>query len=470
MTQNGQYNTVDKKRVSSCVELSNNGNYLMQGSKPFFWLADTWWYGATNRMKWPEPFKTLVKDRKKKGFTVIQIIVGFPPEVDIRSKEVENSGGAPLDHERNINLKYFDEVDKKIKYIVENGLVPCIVGGWGHHIDELGIERIKKLWREIVTRYSSYPVIFCLAGELDIFDFGLPAIYSFAKRVLLILPESIRKNIINARAAFKTVLSSKKDKYRLKNRVEKWQEVAEFIRKIDSNKRLIIAHISQRTTADNLLGRPEWLSINSIQSGHSKDAIPFMVQSILNSKKMIINLEPWYEGILGDFDDYYQRLAFWLCILSGAKGHSYGAHGIWNMASNDNFMGHWGKSDWRKSIDFPGAVQLGKSAKLLQNYDWWRISPDFKIINPSWSSNNPYNPVAATIGEEYVFIYFPNINLKRKFTISLPNLKDFFEISWINTRTLTTIKTEKYKEKLLNIKFPKGAINKDMLCILSINK
>lgn len=467
---------MDKTLKPPSLSLSPGKHYLVRNGKPFFWLADTWWYGATKRMKWPEPFKTLVRDRKKKGFSVIQIVVGFPPEADITSKEAKNSGGAPFDSSGKINHKYFDEVDKKISYMVEIGLVPCIVGGWGQHIDILGVDKIKELWQEIVARYSKYPVIFCLTGELDAFDPRLPANSSkpptifLAKQALGILPNSMREKIIKMRRAVKAILSSKKDKARLKSRIEKWQEIAEFIKKINYDKHLIIAHVSQKVTADNLLEHPDWLSIDSIQSGHSKDAIPFMVSSILNSKKMIINLEPWYEGILGNFNDYYQRVAFWLCILSGAKGHSYGAHGIWQMADNDNFMKHWGNSDWREAINFPGAVQLGKSVKFLQNYDWWKMSPDLSIVNPSFSSISPYNPVAAAIGEDCVFVYFPNVNLKRKFTLSLSEGKNFIEISWIDTRTLTTIKREELKNQLFRVKFPKDVNNKDMLCILSINK
>jgi len=466
---------MDKVPKPSFLSLSFDHSYLVKNGKPFFWLADTWWYGATSRMKWPESFKTLVRDRKRKGFTVIQIVVGYPPEIDLSSKNARNSGGAPFDNEGKVNSKYFDEVDKKIKYLVENGLVPCIVGGWGNHIDILGVDKIKKLWQEIISRYSHYPVVFCLCGELDLPDLastntteGSP--YSYAKKFVSILPNPLRKRAINAGRKIKMLLSSQKRESKLKNRIEKWQEVARFIKITDPHKRLVTAHVSQKSTADSILGHPNWLDIDSIQSGHGKDRIPFMVEAILNSKKMIINLEPWYEGILGNFNDYNQRVAFWLCVLSGAKGHSYGAHGIWQMADNDNFMKHWGNSDWKKSINFPGALQLGKSVKFLQNYEWWKMSPDFTIVNPSWNSNNPYNPVAAAIGEYLVFVYFPNVNLKQKFTLSLSKGKDFSEISWINTQTLIMIEREKIKNQVFHVKFPKNVNNKDMLCILSINK
>ena len=159
---------MDKSTKSPSLSLSSNKKYLLRDGKPFFWLADTWWFGATNRLKWPEPFKSLAMDRKKKGFSVIQIVVGYPPEVELNSENAKNSGGFPFDSNGNINSKYFDEVDEKIKYLLGIGLVPCIVGGWGYHIDLLGVEKIKILWQEIVKRYSKYPVIFCLTGDPDL--------------------------------------------------------------------------------------------------------------------------------------------------------------------------------------------------------------------------------------------------------------------------------------------------------------
>lgn len=415
---------MDKHPKFSAIKLSSNKRYLITDkNEPFFWLADTWWYGMTSRMPIPI-FERLAKLRAKQGFNIIQIVIGIPPE----TKHYD----MPLDH------AYFKKAEKKLNILWKNNLIPCIVGGWGHHPDILGMPQIISLWEEILKQVKNKPAVLCLCGEVDIFP--------------------------NTSRLFKKLL--------LKNRLRKWGRVARFIKEQDRD-HLLTVHIQSQTSARKLFGNPNWLDINSIQSGHSLDRAGFM-GSVLNeeSKKNmpIINLEPWYEGILDNFNDYYQRMAFWLCILSGAKGHSYGAHGIWQMSNNDNFMGHWGKSDWKKSIDFPGAVQLGKSAKLLQNYDWWRISPHLKIINPSWSNNKPYNPMAATIGDEHVFVYFPNINLKQEFTVLLPHGNVFFGISWINTRTLTIIKTEKYKGKLFDIKFPNKVTEKDILCILSVNK
>ena len=404
------------------IRVSKNKKYLeYEDGTPFFWLADTWWYGMTKRTRW-EDFETLVQDRKKKGFTVIQTVVGVPPEVDIFSPQAGNSGGLPfikrfsvipnlfrdlnskkqmlnqVQHDNiDLNLKYFIEVDKKIKYLVDNDLVPCIFGAWGHHIDILGVDLIKKWWGEIVRRYAKYPVVWCLTGEADIFLSAYSFNNSFIKKMISYLPNNLKQLIMSFRIpifiGINFVRNLAKRIYlkktltldssiatlprndiiinnKIRQRVKKWDEVARYIKKIDKFNRLLTVHIHSRTTASQLFGDPDWLDIDSIQSGHSKDSLEFMKNSISQTdkrKRPIINLEPWYEGILGNFWVKDQLLAFWACIKAGVAGHSYGTHGIWQMAtSEDNFMGHWGRSDWKKAIKYSGAEAIGKAKKKLE--------------------------------------------------------------------------------------------------------
>ena len=59
---------------------------------PFFYLADTWWFGMTKRLS-DIKFLKLLELRKKQGFTAIQIILGVPPEITIDSREAENTAG-----------------------------------------------------------------------------------------------------------------------------------------------------------------------------------------------------------------------------------------------------------------------------------------------------------------------------------------------------------------------------------------
>lgn len=61
---------------------------------PFFWLGDTWWKNQCKRMTW-EGFQELAADRKKKGFSVIQIVCGPYPDEGPYEPSWENEGGMP---------------------------------------------------------------------------------------------------------------------------------------------------------------------------------------------------------------------------------------------------------------------------------------------------------------------------------------------------------------------------------------
>lgn len=400
------------------ITLSQNKQYLQHtDGMPFFWFADTWWFGGTKRTS-IEDFKLLIKDRREEGFTVIQIVVGIPPETDPFSDDAANSGGLPFNKDFTLNKTYFKEIDTKIQLLIENDLVPCIVGGWGHHIDILGVEPIKRLWDEILVRYGHLPVIFCLCGEVNAI---MPPVPKFLQT------ETRRKKVITFLKRFKLFAVAQRSKQKIQyyyfkqrdkqlvhKRLQQWNEIAEYITSANNNKRLLTVHVAAETTAQALFRNDSWLKINTIQSGHDKNAITFMVQSIREADKTkmpIINMEPWYEGIQGNFDDYYQRVAFWLCILSGAKGHTYGAHGVWQMAEEgDHFMGHWGESYWKDAMGYKGTEQLGNAVALLKKYDWWKLKPVYDLISPTWNKTNPWLPVVAKIDKNYL-IYLPDVHL-----------------------------------------------------------
>lgn len=459
------------------VRLSKNKKYLEHADgTPFFFLADTWWYGATSRAPFPV-FKSLVKKRARQGFSVVQIVIGIPPEIDLRSKDAGNSGGHPFNDDWSLNKEYFEEVDKKIKYLVENNIVPVIFGGWGHHIGILGLTNTKKLWYEIVARYSSYPVIFCLAGEIDLDRAAIR--HSDLARIAFHIRRFWMREVPSGTSLTRMTSGSKF----LKKRIKKWTEVGDYIACIDKFKRPITAHVNRRLTAVDLLGRKSWLSINSIQSGHSKDSVTFMVNSIRKGvafKLPIINMEPWYEGILGNFGDFEQRYAFWLCILSGAKGHSYGAHGIWQMSKKgENFMKHWGDSNWQKALNFKGAKQLGLAKKFLEKYEWWKLESCFEKITPHWTKNNVYLPVAARIEGRHLFIYIPRVGEVSPSTLRLRsglrareigvkdlNSRTFYKASFIDPKSMHVIDSFKFRGKESIIAIPNNIVL-DLLVVIS---
>ena len=41
-----------------------------------------------------------------------------------------------------------------VAYLVEAGLMPCIIGMWGYYLKMIGLEAVKRYWRYLVARYG----------------------------------------------------------------------------------------------------------------------------------------------------------------------------------------------------------------------------------------------------------------------------------------------------------------------------
>ena len=99
------------------LRVSKNKRYFEHADgTPFFWLGDTWWKGLCKRLTW-EGFQELTADRKKKGFTIVQIVCGtYPDELGLLKPSWANEGGMPYLKEdfSVVNPKYFEYADRRL--------------------------------------------------------------------------------------------------------------------------------------------------------------------------------------------------------------------------------------------------------------------------------------------------------------------------------------------------------------------
>ncbi|MBI3981068.1 DUF4038 domain-containing protein [Candidatus Microgenomates bacterium] len=446
--------------------LITKANYLtFANHEPLFPLIDTWWYGLSIRTKWSD-FVRLVKKRKKQGFNMVMMVVGIPPEIEVFSPYAGNEGGQFLNKKGKINDQYFIEVDKKVKYLVDNGIIPMLLGGWGWQISVLGLPVIKKIWREIVSRYHAWPVIFCLCGEADLLktpvEENLEQNQTYRQLKKLIFKSA---SIYKIAKLFRGLSQNNKN---LHHQVSQWNKIGGYVKDLLPSPRLLTVHVHQPKTAMEIFSDPFWLDINTIQSGHSWHNAGFMVETILkhsSGNRLFINLEPWYEQILGRFGADKQRYAFWLSVLSGAKGFAYGANGIWQMSKKgENFLSHWGKADWQKALSYPGATQIGLGKKYLKQFSWWNIKPLEEVIFPHWEKDHLQYPLAASLGKEFLMVYFPSVKTKNyRINFSKASNYSFF---WISPLTLKTIQTDNHSGKIENIHVPERTLNSDLLLVV----
>jgi len=122
--------------------------------------------GLCHGLHWPEEFQALAADRVEKGFSVVQIVAGLYPDMPPFDPRRANEAGYPWDENyTRVNPGYFDMADLRVRELVDWGITPCLVGCWGYFLIFMGLDKIKKHWRNMVARWGAYPVFWCLAGE-----------------------------------------------------------------------------------------------------------------------------------------------------------------------------------------------------------------------------------------------------------------------------------------------------------------
>jgi hypothetical protein len=330
-----------------------------QDGTPFFWLGDTWWMGLCHRLHWPDEFKQLAADRKEKGFNVIQIVAGLYPDMPPFDPRGANEAGFPwTTNYTSIRPEYFNAADERLRCLVEEGFTPCIVGAWGYFLPWMGVDKMEKHWRCLVARYSAWPVVWCVAGEAN-------------------LP-------------FYTV---KGFPYDDREQVRGWTEVTRYLRETDPFHRLVTIHPTgiNRLSARNATDDISLLDIDLLQTPHGEaEAVRPTVRTVRESYAddpvmPVINGEASYEMLNDKIAADWPRAMFWVCMLNGACGHTYGANGIWQCNrrgqphgpspnGDPNGVGY-GKIPWDEAMNRPGSGQVALGKKLLAAYPWPHFKP-----------------------------------------------------------------------------------------------
>jgi hypothetical protein len=346
---------------------------------PFFWLGDTWWMGLCERLPWPDGFKTLAADRKAKGFTVVQIVAGLYPDMGAFDPRGANEAGFPWEKDYSrIRPEYFDRADERIAHLVDQGIVPCVVGAWGYHLPWLGQEKMCKHMRYISARWGAYPVVWCAGGE-----FNLP----------YYLTEGFP--------------------FKGEKQAQGWNEVIRYLRTVNPYGRMITAHptgispMSARLT----LKDPSVLDFDMLQTPHGQlEALPTTVKEARGAFAVmpplpVVNAECSYEQLLGTIPADYPRMFFWVMMAHGAAGHTYGANGIWQVNQpgkpygKSPHGGTYGAIPWTESMNLPGSRQLGLGKKLLEGYAWQKFAPHIEWAE--WSQGTAGGPALGN------WIWFP---------------------------------------------------------------
>lgn len=358
---------------------------------PFFWLGDTWWMGLSHRLHWPDEFQRLAADRKGKGFNVIQIVAGLYPDMHPFDPRGANETGFPWEKEyAAIRPEYFDASDTRLRYLVEQGITPCIVGAWGYFAPMMGVEKMKAHWRYLIARYGAWPVVWCAAGEAN-------------------LPWYLAKGF----------------PYDDREQVHAWTEVLRSIRETDPFRRPLTIHPTaiNEYTARHATDDGALLDFDFLQTPHGqREAVPITVGAVRKSmeatpKLPVINGEAAYEMLGDSLPTQWTRAMFWLCLTNGAAGHTYGANGIWQVNRKGEPHGRsphhatgngYGLIAWDEAMNLPGSQQMGFAKKFFESVPWTQLVPMPESV--VWQDGNakaldPFSPQMCGITDRLRIVY-----------------------------------------------------------------
>jgi hypothetical protein len=359
------------------LKVSSNQRYLVYADgRPFFYLGDTAWE-LFHRLTREEADRYL-ENRAAKGFTVIQAVV--LAELDgLRAPNA--NGDLPFVNNdlQQPNPAYFRHVDAIVEKAASLGLFVGMLPSWGDKVGAYGNyfinqDNARGYGRFLGERYKDKPIIWILGGD---------------------------------RMADTTA--------------EIWTELARGLKQGDGGRGLMTFHPTGGRHSSTWFHNSDWLDFNMIQSGHNPASQNYYnIQLDYNRlpPKPCFDGEPAYEYPPNDMPAHraigeaqVRSRAYW-ALFSGAHGHTYGTHSIWQMYAPPRTPLWDVHTPWSEAMNLPGANQLSHLKALLFSRPFLTRVPDQTTVY----SKPEHGPSYATVTRDgtrgrndasYLMVYFP---------------------------------------------------------------
>ncbi|MGI5900151.1 MAG: glycoside hydrolase family 140 protein [Christensenellales bacterium] len=373
------------------LAVSQNKRYLINGSRPFFWLGDTAWL-LFEKLSFDEA-RTYLVNRRDKGFNVIQATL-----VHTIQDEGENAvcpSGLPRpflagDFSRpDMDGGYWQNVDAVVKEAENLGIYMALLPSWGSMVKtgRLNEDNAEGYARFLAERYGNCDnVIFLLGGD-------------------------IRGNV----------------------GYDVFMKLGETLKSL-CPQRLVGFHPFGRTTSSFWFDDAPWLDFNMFQSGHRRydqmdlglwddntakegffgqDSWRYVRRDYeCKTKRPTLDGEPSYEQIPQGLHDpkepYWQdhdiRRYAWWSVLEGACGHTFGHNAIMQFFAPPSVKASYGvKSYWFEALHDPGAGQMGHMASFMNALDFTNGAADESLLADG--QKEKYDRVSAFAGDDFAVFY-----------------------------------------------------------------
>ncbi len=401
------------------LKVSDNKRFLVKtDGTPFFYLGDTAWelFHRLNR----EEADRYLKNRADKGFTVIQAVAlaeldglndpnpyGHRPLIDNDPTKPEVKDGASND--------YWDHVDYIVRKADSFGIYIGFLPTWGDKWNQrrgagpevFNPQNAESFGEWLGRRYKDAPnIIWVLGGDRPI-------------------ENDTQKEVVRA--------------------------MARGLRKGDGGSHLQTLHPSGGHGSSEWFHSDDWLDFNMRQNGHVTEFNPRYEMTRADYDrtpiKPVLDGEPIYEDHpisfkakeLGHSVAADVRRPLYWNLFTGAFGHTYGHHSVWQMWQPGRKPINNPLLPWFEAIDQPGAGQMQYGRRLIESRPFLSRIPDDSIIVPA----DPPSSVpgaglkryTATRDSEgsYAMVYLPT---GRKFKVRMDKITGGkVKAWWFNPRT-----------------------------------
>ena len=379
-----------RTRTLPRLKVSDNQRFLVtESGKPFFYLADTGWelFHRLNRKEAVQYLDT----RAAQKFTVIQAVAlgefdgvtvanayGKFPLIDFDpAKPAITPGANPADPRQ---YDYWDHVEYIVNQANARGLYIAMLPSWGSWVNggEDGKRYITpgnaQAYGEFLgRRFGKKGIIWILGGD-------------------------------RTPAGFE----------------DTWRTLARGIAigvsgKEDYGAVLMSFHPRGAETSSTAFHNDAWLDFNMQQDGHgpesqSRSWVQIKRDYDRTPVKPVLDGEPLYEDhplsfrakdFGYSFDAHVRQYAY-ADTFSGACGHTYGNHAMWQFYAQSRKPVNGPLMDWTKAILRPGATQMQYVRALLESRPYLSRVPDQSIVvDPLDGADH----ISATRGDGYLFVY-----------------------------------------------------------------
>jgi hypothetical protein len=109
----------------------------------------------------------------------------------------------------------------------------------------------------------------------------------------------------------------------------------------------------------------------------------------------------------GRFTDYDVRKAAYRAVLSGACGHTYGHHSIWQRYQTNQKGILVPELGWKEALDVPGAFQMTHLKRLIESRPFLTRIPNNNLVLSSDKELKHLICASRDLDGSYAFAYIP---------------------------------------------------------------